>query len=142
MAGPALTDLSSLSGLLSGLLSTALGLATLYATMIRPVLKKHREAMEKAVEEAGATATWRTETAARIKALEKSEPTLRDGIADLRIVMDDMRRESAEAHAKATDTMHSETRRLDEKMSAGRNELFHRIDAIKDLMIAGHENAH
>ena len=122
-------------GGLGTLLSIGVGIGTLYQIFIRPVLIKHQKEVEKTLADTGSTAAWRTRTEGRLDSLEQSDSRIYNGVENVRLGLEQLRQESMDAHTQANEHVHTEVRRLEDKMSEGRSELFRRIDGIRDAMM-------
>ena len=123
-------------GGLGTLVSIGVGIGTLYQLFIRPVLRKQQQEMKRQLEDTGATSAWRTKTEGRLDALEQSDSRIYNGVENVRLGLEQLRQEISDAHTQAHDHVHTEVRRLEEKMSSGRGELFQRIDKMREEILS------
>ena len=122
-------------GGLGTLLSVGVMVGALYRFFIRPILAKNQKKVDAALEDAKSTAAWRTKTEGRLNTLEQSDSRIYDGVENVRLGLEQLRQENSDAHVRSNGNVQTEIRRLEEKMSSGRRDLFEHINKSRDEIL-------
>lgn len=122
-------------GSIAFLVSVLGGMSGLYQIFIKPRLDKTNKIIDTHNEEVKKTLVWRTDMEARVKSLENSDNRIFEGLSAVQLGIEHIQKEAAEQHAQTNQVIQGEVRRLEDRVSEDKKDIFKSIEDLRNLVL-------